>query len=84
VYDVYMRFIDGTSVRFRARRFDISVARASAQEAKPRRFTYQDVNGRLTPAYLRLDQVAAIIVTPTGASSDGDKHPPLEALNFSE
>jgi hypothetical protein len=31
VYDIYMRFIDGTSVRFRARRFDISVARASAQ-----------------------------------------------------
>jgi hypothetical protein len=71
VYDVYIRFIDGTSVRFRARRFDISVARASAQEGKPRRFTYQDVNGRETPIYLRLDQVTAIIVTPAGASNDG-------------
>jgi hypothetical protein len=71
VYDVYIRFIDGTSVRFWARGFDISVARASPKEGKPWRFTYQDLNGRETPIYLRLDQVAAIIVTPAGASSDG-------------
>ena len=71
MYDVYIRFIDGTSIRFRARRFDISVARASAQEAKPKRFTYEDVNGGETPIYLRLDQVAAIIVTPAGTSGDG-------------
>ena len=71
MYDVYIRFIDGSSVRFRARRFDISVARASAQEGKPRRFTYEDVNGSETPVYLRLDQVAAIIVTPAGASDAG-------------
>ena len=71
MYEDYLRFIDGTSIRFRARRFDISVARASAQEGKPRRFTYEDVNGRETPVYLRLDQVTAIIVTPAGASSDG-------------
>jgi hypothetical protein len=70
VYDVYIRFIDGSPVRFRARRFDISVVRASAQEGKPRRFTYEDVNGRETPIYLRLDQVAAIIVTPAGTRSD--------------
>jgi hypothetical protein len=71
VHDVYIRFVDGTSIRFRARRFDISVARASAQEGKPRRFTYEDVNGNETPIYLRLDQVAAILVTPAGTSGDG-------------
>ena len=70
MYDVYIRFIDGASIRFRARRFDINVARAS-QEAKPKRFTYEDINGRETPVYLRLDQVAAIIVTPAGSSAGG-------------
>ena len=72
MHDVYIRFIDGASIRFRARRFDISVARASAQEGKPRRFTYEDVNGRETPIYLRLDQVAAIIVSQAGTSGDGE------------
>jgi hypothetical protein len=66
VDDVYIRFIDGASIRFRAREFDINLGRAS-QENKPRRFTYKDTNGREAPIYLRLDQVAAIIVTPAGA-----------------
>ena len=70
MYDVYIRFIDGTSIRFRAREFDVNVARASPAE-RPRRFTYKDVNGRETPIYLRLDQVAAIIVTPAGDSERG-------------
>ena len=64
--EVYIRFIDGTSIRFRAREFDINLGRAS-QENKPRRFTYKDTNGREAPIYLRLDQVAAILVTPAGA-----------------
>lgn len=64
--DVYIRFLDGTSIRFRAREFDINVGRAS-QEDKPRRFTYKDPNGREAPIYLRLDQVAAIVVSPAGA-----------------
>ena len=64
--DVYIRFINGTSIRFRAREFDISLGRAS-QENKPRRFTYKDPNGRETPISLRLDQVAAIVVAPVGA-----------------
>jgi hypothetical protein len=66
VDDVYIRFIDGGSIRFRVREFDINLGRAS-QENKPRRYTYKDTNGRETPVYLRLDQVAAIIVTPAGA-----------------
>jgi hypothetical protein len=66
VDDVYVRFIDGGSIRFRVREFDINLGRAS-QENKPRRFTYKDTNGRETPIYLRLDQVAGIIVTPAGA-----------------
>jgi hypothetical protein len=66
VDDVYVRFIDGASIRFRAREFDINLGRAS-QENRPRRFTYKDTNGREAPIYLRLDQVAAIIVTPAGA-----------------
>ena len=64
--EVYIRFINGTSIRFRAREFDISLGRTS-QEDKPRRFTYKDPNGRETPIYLRLDQVAAIIVASVGA-----------------
>ncbi len=64
--DVYIRFIDGTSIRFRVREFDINVGRAS-QENKPRRFTYKDTNGREAPIYLRLDRAAAMIVTPAGA-----------------
>jgi hypothetical protein len=64
--EVYIRFINGTSIRFRAREFDISLGRAS-QEDKPKRFTYKDPNGREIPIYLRLDQVAAIIVAPAGA-----------------
>jgi hypothetical protein len=63
--EVYIRFINGTSIRLRAREFDISLGRAP-QENKPRRFTYKDTNGRETPIYLRLDQVAAIVVTPAG------------------
>lgn len=66
VDEVYIRFIDGASIRFRAREFDINLGRAS-QENKPRRFTYKDTNGREAPIYLRLDQVVAILVTPAGA-----------------
>jgi hypothetical protein len=64
--DVYIRFMDGTAIRFRVREFDINMGGAS-QENKPRRFTYKDINGREAPVYLRLDQVAAIIVSPAGA-----------------
>jgi hypothetical protein len=70
VDDVYIRLMDGSSIRFRVREFDINVGRAS-QENKPRRFTYKDTNGREAPIYLRLDQVAAIIVTPAGAGNQG-------------
>ena len=64
--DVYIRFINGISILFRAREFDISLGRTS-QEDKPKRFTYKDRNGRETPIYLRMDQVAALIVAPAGA-----------------
>jgi hypothetical protein len=66
VDDVYIRFINGISIRFRAREFDISLGRTS-QEDKPKRFTYKARNGRETPIYPRMDQVAAIIVAPAGA-----------------
>ena len=67
MYDVYIRFIDGTAIRFRARQFDINLGRASQEgKPKPKRFLYRDANGSETPIYLRLDQVAAIIVTPVG------------------
>ena len=73
MYDVYIRFIDGTAIRFRARQFDINVGRVSQEgKPKPKRFHYRDANGRETPIYLRLDQVVAInqvvaiIVTPVG------------------
>jgi len=56
--NVYIRFIDGTSIRLRAREFDINVGRASP-ENKPKRFTfvYKDVNDRETPICLRLDSL---------------------------
>ena len=67
MHGVYIRFIDGTAIRFRARQFDINLARVSQEgKPKPKRFLYRDASGRETPIYLRLDQVAAIIVTPVG------------------
>ena len=67
MYDVYIRFIDGTAIRLRARQFDINVGRVSQEgKPKPKQFLYRDANGRETPIYLRLDQVVAIIVTPVG------------------
>ena len=67
MHDVYIPFIDGTAIRFRARQFDINLGRVSQEgKPKPKRFVYRDANGRETPIYLRLDQVVAIIVTPVG------------------
>ena len=66
--DVYIRFLDGTSIRFRAREFDINVGQLPT-EAKPKRFYYKDVNGRDTPIYLRFDQVTARIGTPAGTGA---------------
>lgn len=69
VQDVYIRFLDGGTIRFRARSFDVNVGGRLPSEAKPKRFTYTDSNGREAPIYLRLDQVSAIIVTPAGTST---------------
>ena len=69
--DVYIRFVDGGTLRFAAREFDIYVAGRLPPEVKPKRFTYTDANGRQTPIYLRLDQVAAIVVTPRGSGGGG-------------
>jgi hypothetical protein len=69
VQDVYIRFLDGGTIRFRARGFDVNVGGRLPSEAKPKRFTYTDSNGREAPIYLRLDQVVAIIVTPAGTST---------------
>ncbi len=65
--DVYIRFTDGGTLRFVAREFDINVGGRLPLEEKPKRYTYTDANGQETPIYLRLDQVAAIVVTPRGA-----------------
>lgn len=67
VQDVYIRFVDGGTLRFVARDFDINVGGRLPPEVKPKRFTYTDADGRETPVYLRLDQVAAIVVTPRGS-----------------
>ena len=58
------------TLRFRAREFNINVVGRLPPEQKPKRFTYTDTNGQQTPIYLRLDQVAAIVVTPAGASTN--------------
>ena len=70
MYDVYIRFLDGTSIRFRAREFDVNMGQLPT-EGKPKRFYYKDANGHDTPIYLRLDHVAAIIVTPAGSNAQG-------------
>ena len=67
-YDVYIRFLDGTSIRFRAREFDVNVGQLPTEE-KPKRFYYKDADGRDTPIYLRFDHVAAIVVTPAGSNT---------------
>jgi CBS domain-containing protein len=65
---VYIRFLDGTSIRFRANEFNVNVGQLPTEE-KPKRFYYKDANGRDTPIYLRLDYVAAIVVTPAGSNT---------------
>ena len=61
--DVYIRFVDGTSIRFRARDFAVNVGGRLSPEETPKRFTYEGTEGREPPIYLRLDLLAAIIVT---------------------
>ena len=70
MYDVYIRFIDGGSLRFRAQEFNINMVGRLPPEPKPKRYTYTDTNGQHTPIYLRLDQVAAIVLTPAGESTN--------------
>jgi hypothetical protein len=52
MYAVYIRFIDGATLRFRAREFNINVVGRLPPEQKPKRFTYTDTNGQHTPIYL--------------------------------
>ena len=56
-------------LRARTTGFSHRVGGRLPSEAKPKRFTYTDSNGREAPIYLRLDQVSAIIVTPAGTST---------------
>lgn len=63
-------FIDGASIRFKAREFDINTGRQTIP-GRPKRFSYKDSNGREAPIYLQLDQLAAIIMTPARASDRG-------------
>lgn len=65
---MHIRFLDGTSIRFKAREFDVNVGQLPTEE-KPKRFYYKDADGRDTPIYLRFDRVAAIVVTPVGSST---------------
>ena len=65
---MYIHFIDGTSISFRAHEFDVNVGQLPTEE-KPKRFYYKDADGRDTPIYLRFDRVAAIVVTPAGSNA---------------
>jgi hypothetical protein len=67
--DVYIRFVDGGTIRFRARAFNVNVGGRLPSEEKPKHFTYTDSSGSEAPIYLRLDQVVAIIVTPAGTNT---------------
>ena len=66
--DICVRFVDGGRYALGCA-FDVNVGGRLPSEAKPKRFTYTDSNGREAPIYLRLDQVVAIIVTPAGTST---------------
>ena len=68
MYEVNIRFVDGTSIRFRAREFDVNVGQLPT-EAKPKRFYYKDADGRDTPIYLRFDHVSAIVVPPVESNT---------------
>ena len=61
--------LDGGTIRFRARAFDVNVGGRLPSEEKPKRFAYTDPSGREAPIYLRLDRVVAIVVTPAGTST---------------
>ncbi len=63
-----MQFLDGTSIHFKAREFNVNVGQLPP-EGKPKRFYYKDADGRDTPIYLRLDHVAAIVVTPAASNT---------------
>lgn len=65
---MYIQFLDGTSIRFKAREFNANVGQLPPEE-KPKRFYYKDADGRDTPIYLRLDHVAAIVVTPAASNT---------------
>ena len=65
---MYIRFLDGTSIRFRAREFDVNVGQLPTEE-KPKRFYYKDADGRDTPIYLQFDLVAAIVLTPAASNT---------------
>ena len=65
---MYIQFLDATSIRFSAQDFNANVGQLPTEE-KPKRFYYKDANGRDTPIYLRLDHVAAIVVTPAGSNT---------------
>lgn len=65
---MHIRFLDGTSIRFKAREFDVNVGQLPTEE-KPKRFYYKDADGRDAPIYLRFDHVAAIVVTPAGSNT---------------
>ena len=65
---MYIRFLDATSIRFSAHEFNVNVGQLPTEE-KPKRFYYKDANGRDKPIYLRLDHVAAIVVTPAGSNT---------------
>ena len=66
--EVDIHFIDGDSIRIRPREFNPNVGRQTIP-GKPKRFSYKDANGKDTPIYLQLEQVAAIIVTPAEGSA---------------
>ena len=65
---MHIRFLEGTSIRFKAREFDVNVGQLPTEE-KPKRFYYKDADGRDTPIYLRFDRVVAIVVTPVGSNT---------------
>ena len=65
---MYIRFLDGTSIRFRAREFNVNVGQLPP-EGRPKQFYYKDTAGRDTPIYLRFDHVSAIVVTPVESNT---------------
>ena len=75
VYEVAIVFTDGSKVEFHATQFDIDLdpnnlpGSGATSYTRVQKFTYKDAEGEDAPLYLKLDEVAGIVVARTQRSN---------------